>query len=216
MSEQVTHGAEVKIGASRPRVLELGTPPPPPEDSALGQAAAAQSAILTPAPYWTPDKAERLLARSFASLAKLYGDSMKVDKVELELAGPAVSAVLNDWMPAPTSMSQGDKFANLLYLGFVLGMIALFRLPDILAAHGWEPGWAKNRQRGQSTPRLRAVDGWADESVGRGAAPSAAAVVARDEIREAPASSMDRLQRDVFSAQAFGDGRLPGNRGGEQ
>ena len=210
----------ISVGASRPRLLEKGAPPPAPEQTMRQQVAGAQQ--LVSQQYWTPDKAERLLARCAYSLSRLYGDAMKVDKVELEIAGPAVSAVLNDWVPTPASGAEGDKWANLVYLLFVVGLLVLFRLPDILEAHDMLPDWANRARRRRQLERGQ-QPGQPAAGVQPAAAPrpGLAAVVEVDSMGNvttpaappaAPASSTGTSGEDRIREQVFGE-QLVGGRG---
>jgi hypothetical protein len=176
--EQTTAEAQqpqIRVKGNRPRLLEQGTPPPPTQATTPTASHLAAPAAL-PGPYWTPDKAAKFLAQGMKSLSKLYGPDMRLSEVEIDLLGPPAAAVMNDWMPLQPG-ENGDKQANLIYLVAVVGLLVLFRLPDILEAHDMLPDWAaKNRARAER------------RAAGAAKSPAAAPAPAPDPSMAAPAT----------------------------
>lgn len=132
--------SDISIGTNRPRLLEPGAPPPP----EVTQPPVDPFAV--PAPYWTADKAAKVMAEGGKALSKLYGPDFRLSSVEVDLVGQPLANVLNDWVALPAG-PQGDKIANLLALLAVIGLLVAFRLPDILDAHDLLPRWSWARRQ---------------------------------------------------------------------
>lgn len=146
--------AEIHVGANRPRLLEQGVPPPPASPLTQDPQLLAEPV----GPYWTADKAARVMAEGGKALSKLYGPDFKLSAVEVDLVGQPLANVLNDWVALPAG-PQGDRIANLLALLAVVGLLVAFRLPDILEAHDLLPRWAyARRTREQRRPRQETED----------------------------------------------------------
>jgi hypothetical protein len=128
--------AVLRVGGNVPRLLKDGEPAPPPASAEL------EPPDEAPHAYWTPDKAQHVVAQICRAGSKFYGPSIKAAEWELELIGDPAAAVLNDWLPLRVGASS-DKTANLIALGAVLAILVLLRLPDILEVHGvikpWKP-----------------------------------------------------------------------------
>ncbi len=133
----MSQGATLHVGSNTPRLLEEGQPPPP-----LPHADVPAEELEVPHLYWTPDKAQHVVAQICRAGSKFYGPSVKAAEWELELIGDPAAAVLNDWLPMRVGASS-DKTANLIALGVVLAILVALRLPDILEVHGiikpWKP-----------------------------------------------------------------------------
>jgi len=140
----VSDVATLKVTGNKPRLLEEGASPPPSVDQ---QQTAEELEI--PHVYWTPDKAQHVVARICHAASKFYGPSVKAAPWELELIGEPAAAVMNDWMPLRAGASS-DKTANLIALAVVTAIIVALRLPDILEVHGilkpWKPKGAQLEQ----------------------------------------------------------------------
>jgi hypothetical protein len=135
---------DITIGTNRPRLLEPGAAPPPEVTDPF--------AAPAPAPYWTADKAAKVMAEGGKALSKLYGPDFRLSGVEVDLVGQPLANVLNDWVALPSG-PQGDKIANLLALVAVIGLLVAFRLPDILEAHDLLPTWAWARRKREHARR---------------------------------------------------------------
>jgi hypothetical protein len=145
--------SEINVGLNRPRLLEPGAPPPPELTAPAGP---APDPFAAPAPYWTADKAAKVMAEGGKALSKLYGPDFRLSGVEVDLVGQPLANVLNDWVALPSG-PQGDRIANLLALLAVVALLVAFRLPDILDAHDLLPRWAwsrRERERARRTQNL--------------------------------------------------------------
>jgi hypothetical protein len=142
--------SELRVEQNSPRLLREGEPPPPPanfEDE--------QQPPELPTRYWTPDKAQHVIAQIARAGSKFYGPSVKAAEWELELIGEPAAAVLNDWLPLKVG-ATGDKTANLIAFAVVAGILVLLRLPDILEVHGIITPWEKRNRQG--APPVPAVE----------------------------------------------------------
>lgn len=148
----MSQGATLHVGSNTPRLLEEGQAPPPPPNSDV-----PAEELEAPHVYWTPDKAQHVVAQICRAGSKFYGPSVKAAEWELELIGDPAAAVLNDWLPLRVGASS-DKTANLIALAVVVAILVALRLPDILEVHGiikpWKPkGQAEPEQ--QTTPVMQ-------------------------------------------------------------
>lgn len=139
---------DISVGSNRPRLLEPGAAPPPEVAPPVADPFAA------PQPYWTADKAAKVMAEGGKALSKLYGPDFRLSSVEVDLVGQPLANVLNDWVALPSG-PQGDKIANLLALLAVVALLVAFRLPDILEAHDLLPRWAWARRQRERTRRAQ-------------------------------------------------------------
>lgn len=144
--------SEISVGSNRPRLLEPGAAPPP------EATAPPVDPFAPPAPYWTADKAAKVMAEGGKALSKLYGPDFRLSGVEVDLVGQPLANVLNDWVALPSG-PQGDRIANLLALLAVVALLVAFRLPDILEAHDLLPRWSwARRQRDRARRAQQLVD----------------------------------------------------------
>lgn len=174
--------SELRVESNTPRLLERGEAPP----------AATPDEQLppdVPVRYWTPDKAQHVVARLCHAGSKFYGPSVKAAEWELELIGEPAAAVLNDFMPLRVGAS-GDRTANLIALGAVIAILVVLRLPDILEVHGVEFPWAK---------RQRQLSGAAEQPREEPAAP------ARREEQRPQLSVVDNPTQTAFAEQLVGE-----------
>lgn len=137
--------SELRVENNTPRLLEKGESPPPTTTDI------DQLPPEVPQRYWTPDKAQHVVARLCHAGSKFYGPSVKAAEWELELIGDPAAAVLNDWLPLRVG-EGGDRTANLLALGAVVAILVVLRLPDILEVHGVEFPWAKRQRELSGAP----------------------------------------------------------------
>lgn len=147
---------DIQVGSNRPRLLEPGAPPP------AAEVAPPVDPFAAPAPYWTADKAAKVMAEGGKALSKLYGPDFRLAAVEVDLVGQPLANVLNDWVALPSG-PEGDKIANLLALLCVVGLLVAFRLPDILEAHDLLPTWSWARRQRE---RARRAQQLADDEPG--------------------------------------------------
>jgi hypothetical protein len=141
---------DIQVGSNRPRLLEPGAAPPPAE------ALPAVDPFAAPAPYWTADKAAKVMAEGGKALSKLYGPDFRLSAVEVDLVGQPLANVLNDWVALPSG-PQGDRIANLLALLCVVALLVAFRLPDILEAHDLLPAWSWARRQRDRAHRAQGL-----------------------------------------------------------
>jgi hypothetical protein len=136
----MTDTAQLRVGGNAPRLLKEGeTPPPAPSQLPPEE-------LEAPTQYWTPDKAQHVVAQICRAGSKFYGPSVKAAEWELELIGDPAAAVLNDWLPLRVGASS-DKTANLIALAAVIGILVLLRLPDILEVHGIIKPWKSPEEK---------------------------------------------------------------------
>jgi len=144
--------ATLRVSGNTPRLLKEGERPPAPAEQEL-----PPEELEVPSLYWTPDKAQHIVARLCHAGSKFYGPSVKAAEWELELIGDPAAAVMNDWVPLRVGASS-DKWANLIALGVVTAIIVALRLPDILEVHGVIKPWQSKRPQAaaeQETPQLQ-------------------------------------------------------------
>lgn len=192
--------AELRVTGNTPRLLDEGAAPPAPPNNDTAEE------LEVPHVYWTPDKAQNVVAQICRAGSKFYGPSVKAAEWELELIGDPAAAVLNDWMPLRVGASS-DKTANLIALGVVVVILVLLRLPDILEVHGVIKPW---KPKSEQQPAAR-------ESV---AAPTPAPTTPAPAAFEAQlvgnngaSAPTDKLRDQVFgSSQIGGSGHMPAER----
>jgi hypothetical protein len=139
---------DIQVGSNRPRLLEPGAAPP------AAEALPPVDPFAIAAPYWTADKAAKVMAEGGKALSKLYGPDFRLSAVEVDLVGQPLANVLNDWVALPSG-PQGDRIANLLALLAVVALLLAFRLPDILEAHDLLPAWSWARRQRDRTRRAQ-------------------------------------------------------------
>lgn len=191
---------QLRVGGNAPRLLKEGESPPPSPAQQL-----PPEELEVPSLYWTPDKAQHVVAQICRAGSKFYGPSVKAAEWELELIGDPAAAVLNDWLPLRVGASS-DKTANLIALAVVIGILVLLRLPDILEVHGIIKPWKSPEERARETPSPQQA----------APAPAPAQSMTVQPAFEpqlvgsngASASGAERLRDSVFGAQNFG-GRDP-------
>lgn len=189
--------AVLHVSGNTPRLLEEGTPAPPPPQQLQPDLPPAPPAV-----YWTPDKAQQVVAQLCRAGSKFYGPHFKAAEWELDLIGDPAAAVLNDWLPLKVG-EGGDKTANLIALGAVLGIILLLRLPDILEVHGilkpWKPP-AERAAEKAATPEQPAA--------ATPQAPPTATVYEPQMVGDSgrPAGGDSKVVDVVFGAQQVGSG----------
>ena len=193
MSQEAT----LRVGGNTPRLLDEGTPAPaPPIDE--------PEELNVPHVYWTPDKAQHVVAQICRAGSKFYGPSVKAAEWELELIGDPAAAVLNDWIPLRIGASS-DKTANLIALGVVVLILVLLRLPDILEVHGLIKPW---KPKGQPEPAAAGEVGATQAS-----APSAPAFEPQLVGSSGNGLGDERLRDQVFGASVIGGrGEIPAER----
>jgi hypothetical protein len=191
--------ATLRVTGNTPRLLDEGASPPPPPNVDTAEE------LEVPHVYWTPDKAQHVVAQICRAGSKFYGPSVKAAEWELELIGDPAAAVLNDWMPLRIGASS-DKSANLIALFVVVCILVLLRLPDILEVHGVIKPW---KQKGEQQPAVR-------ESAPPPPAPTTPAPAAFEPQlvgNNGAAVPTDRLRDQVFSStQIGGSGSIPAER----
>jgi hypothetical protein len=188
--------SEIQVGVNRPRLLEADAAPPPLQEGAPAEPLEALG------PYWTADKAARVMAQGGKALSKLYGPDFRLSAVEVDLVGQPLANVLNDWVALPAG-EQGDKLANLLALLAVVALLVAFRLPDILEAHDMLPGWAWSARQRAARPRPRQREEQGAE-LERG--PELARPPAPPPEPEAPAPAASARDWNRFGPTLVGDG----------
>ena len=192
----------LRVSGNTPRLLDEGEAGPPPPNME-----APEELEVPPHLYWTPDKAQHVVAQICRAGSKFYGPSVKAAEWELELIGDPAAAVLNDWMPLRIGASS-DKTANLIALAAVVMILVLLRLPDILEVHGVIKPW---KPKGEQPPAGR-------ESVAAPTAPPTTPAPAAFEPQlvggnGGAAAGSDRMRDQVFSStQIGGSGSIPAER----
>ncbi len=185
----MNQSATLRVGGNTPRLLDEDAPAPAPPAQDI------EPELNVPHVYWTPDKAQHVVAQVCRAGSKFYGPSIKAAEWELELIGDPAAAVLNDWLPLRIGASS-DKTANLIALGAVLAILVLLRLPDILEVHGIIKPW---KPKGQAEPA----------PAGQVAAPTTppAPVTFEPELvgsNGAGAGGGDRLREQIFGSHTIG------------
>lgn len=185
--------AQLHVSGNTPRLLKEGEPLPRP---ASGDVPVEE--LEAPHVYWTPEKAQHVVAQICRAGSKFYGPSVKAAEWELELIGDPAAAVLNDWLPLRVGASS-DKTANLIVLGAVLAILVLLRLPDILEVHGIIKPWQPRQPKQAQQPELREEPA-AATGVSEARAPFEAQLVGQN----GSGGDDDKRRRELFGAQTVG------------
>lgn len=119
----------ITVGGNRPRLLKLGAPPPPTQAPPVGDPIGVTPPVGR---YWTEERAKQAYAYAWRNAAAYFGPTVKATEFEVEMVGPPLANVLEDWWPIKGGEGS-DKRTNLLILAAIMGFFVLMRLPTILA-----------------------------------------------------------------------------------